>query len=244
MLFLFRKVFDRPLDEITEAVRATRRRRLPVVLNQNEINAILAHLAPLYRLMARLIYGCGLRVGECISLRVKDLDCEQGSLTVRSGKGDKDRLTVLPESLKNDLQEQLMQARKLFESDRERQANGVCLPDALERKYPNAGKEWGWFWVFPAPTNSPDPATGTYRRHHIHITNQQSAFKRAVRAAGIIRPASLHSLRHSFATHLLARGHDIRTIQELLGHSNVQTTMIYTHVAGKDILGVTSPLDT
>lgn len=244
MLFLFRNVFDCPLDEIAEAVRATRRRRLPVVLNQNEINAILAHLAPLYRLMARLIYGCGLRVGECINLRVKDLDFEQGSLTVRSGKGDKDRLTVLPESLKNDLQEQLMQARELFDRDREKRANGVCLPDALERKYPNAGKEWGWFWVFPAPNNSDDPRSGIYRRHHIHITNLQRAFKQAVRAAGITRPASLHSLRHSFATHLLARGHDIRTIQELLGHSNVQTTMIYTHVAGKNILGVTSPLDT
>jgi integron integrase len=243
MLFLFRNVLDRPLDDISEAVRASRRRRLPVVLKKNEISAILEQLPPLYRLMARLIYGCGLRVQECTNLRIKDLDFEQGSLTVRSGKGDKDRLTVLPESLKNDLQAQIMLARELFERDRESGAKGVCLPDALERKYPNAGKEWGWFWVFPAPGNSTDPRTGVYRRHHIHVTNLQRAFRQAVRAAGISRPASLHSLRHSFATHLLERGHDIRTIQELLGHSNVQTTMIYTHVAGKNILGVTSPLD-
>ena len=243
MLFLFRNVLDRPLDDIAEAVRASRRRRLPVVLSKNEINGILEHLPPLYQLMARLLYGCGLRVQECITLRVKDLDFEQGSLTVRSGKGDKDRLTVLPESLKNGLREQLMRSRELFERDRKCGAKGVCLPDALERKYPNAGKEWAWFWVFPALSNSTDPGTGIYRRHHIHVSNLQRAFRQAVRAAGINKPASLHSLRHSFATHLLERGHDIRTIQELLGHSNVQTTMIYTHVAGKNILGVTSPLD-
>ena len=192
--------------------------------------------------------GIAQQMQEALRLRHRSIRTENSYMTwLRSfytfAQG-KPPAAINSQDVKNDLQEQLLQARKLFESDRERQANGVCLPDALERKYPNAGKEWGWFWVFPAPTNSTDPTTGTYRRHHIHITNLQSAFKRAVRAAGITRPASLHSLRHSFATHLLARGHDIRTIQELLGHSNVQTTMIYTHVAGKNILGVTSPLDT
>ncbi|MHB8791345.1 MAG: integron integrase [Desulfobulbaceae bacterium] len=243
MLFLFRNVLDRQLSDISETVRAKKRRRLPVVLKKNEINAILEHLPPLHRLMARLIYGCGLRVQECLSLRIKDLDFEQGCLTVRSGKGDKDRITVLPESLKNDLQEQILRARELFEHDRKHGAKGVCLPDALERKYPNAGKEWSWFWVFPAHTHSIDPRSEIHRRHHIHVTSLQRGFKQAVRAAGVISTASVHSLRHSFATHLLERGHDIRTIQELLGHSSLQTTMIYTHVAGKNILGVTSPLD-
>lgn len=243
MLFLYRHVLDRPLDDLSEAVRARKRRRLPVVLKKKEIDAILAHLSPLHRLMAMLIYGCGLRVQECMSLRVKDLDFEQGSLTVRSGKGDKDRLTVLPGSLKNDMQEQLMRARELFERDRKLGAPGVFLPDALERKYPNAGKEWGWFWVFPAITPSVDHRSGVRRRHHCHVTSLQRCFKQAVRAAGLTCNATVHTLRHSFATHLLERGHDIRTIQELLGHSNVQTTMIYTHVAGKNILGVTSPLD-
>jgi integron integrase len=244
MLFLFRNVLDRPLADIAETVRARKRRRLPVVLKKKEINAILEHLPPLHQLMARLIYGCGLRVQECLSLRIKDLDFEQGSLTVRSGKGDKDRLTVLPESLKNNLQGQIMRARELFDHDRKHGALGVFLPNALERKYPNAGKEWGWFWVFPAPTQSLDPRSKIYRRHHIHVTCLQRSFKQGVRAAGVTSNASVHSLRHSFATHLLERGHDIRTIQELLGHSSIQTTMIYTHVAGKNILGVTSPLDT
>lgn len=243
LLFLFRHVLDRELNDIADTVRARRGRKLPVVLHKNEIDAIFEHLVPLQRLMARLIYGCGLRVQECISLRVKDIDFEQGSLTVRSGKGDKDRLTVLPESLKNDLQEQLMQARKMYERDRQDGAQGVSLPHALVRKYPEAGKEWAWFWVFPAQSPSVDPRSGIRRRHHIHVSSLQRGFKRAVREAGITRNASVHSLRHSFATHLLERGHDIRTIQELLGHSNLQTTMIYTHVAGKNILGVTSPLD-
>jgi len=243
ILFLFRNVLDRPMGDIAETVRAKKKRRLPVVLNKKEIEAILQHLSPLHRLMARTIYGCGLRVQECLSLRVKDLDFEQVSLIVRSGKGDKDRLTVLPESLKGDLQGQIARARELFEFDRKHGAMGVSLPDALERKYPNAGKEWGWFWVFPAQTHSQDPRSGIFRRHHIHVTSLQRGFRQAVQAAGIVGTATVHSLRHSFATHLLERGHDIRTIQELLGHSSVQTTMIYTHVAGKNILGVTSPLD-
>lgn len=244
LLFLFRNVLDRELVDVSETVRAKTRRKLPVVLKKDEINRIFGKLSGIYLLMARLIYGGGLRVQECISLRVKDIDFERSALTVRSGKGDKDRITVLPESLKNDLLAHLLTVKKVYEQDfSHADAEGVSLPHALERKYPNAGKEWGWFWVFPAAALSDDPRSGKRRRHHVHVTNLQRRFKEAVRAADITPNASVHSLRHSFATHLLEKGYDIRTIQELLGHSNLQTTMIYTHVAGKNILGVSSPLD-
>ncbi len=244
LLFLFRNVLARELTGVSETVRAKERRRLPVVLKKEEIQRIFSHLRGVPLLMARLIYGCGLRIQECLSLRVKDIDFERGTLTVRAGKGDKDRMTVLPDSLKSDLLPHLDMARKLFDQDAARvDAAGVELPYALERKYPKAGKEWGWFWVFPAPTLSTDPRSGVRRRHHLHVSILQRQFKTAVRAAGIGTNATVHSLRHSFATHLLERGYDIRTIQELLGHSNLQTTMIYTHVAGKNILGVVSPLD-
>jgi integron integrase len=244
LLFLFRHVLDRDLNEISETVRAKASRRLPVVLSRQEVQQLLAELSGVYRLMAKLIYGCGLRIQECLELRTKDIDFERGTLTVRSGKGDKDRVTMLPESLKKELLLHLTQVRQLFDRDFQRsEAEGVALPHALERKYPNAGKEWGWFWVFPAAGLSDDPRSGKHRRHHLHVTNLQRAFKEAARRTGITAAASVHSLRHSFATHLLERGYDIRTIQELLGHTNLQTTMIYTHAAGKNILGVTSPLD-
>jgi integron integrase len=243
LLFLFRHVLDREFA-IADTVRAKAKRRLPVVLKRQEVQRIFEHLDGFHLLMARLIYGCGLRVQECISLRVKDIDFKQSGLTVRSGKGDKDRLTVLPESVKNDLLAHLIEIQKIYEGDTARaEIDGVWLPNALERKYPKAGKEWGWFWVFPARDLSVDPRSGKVRRHHLHVSGLQRQFKNAVRAAGVIPNASVHSLRHSFATHLLEKGYDIRTIQELLGHSNLQTTMIYTHVAGKNILGVISPLD-
>lgn len=245
LLFFFRHVLDRDLADISEIVRASPRRRLPVVLSRQEIQRVFAHLQGVYLLMAKLIYGCGLRIQECADLRVKDIDFERGTLTVRSGKGDKDRVTVLPESLKMELQLHLAGARRIFDQDfRDGRAEGVALPDALERKYPNAGREWAWFWVFPAPAMSDDPRSGKHRRHHIHVSNLQRSFKEAARRAEIDRNASVHSLRHSFATHLLEKGYDIRTIQSLLGHSNLQTTMIYTHVAGRNLLGVISPLDT
>ncbi|MFH1020942.1 MAG: integron integrase [Pseudomonadota bacterium] len=244
LLFLFRHVFDRDLAEISETVRASPRRRLPVVLSRLEIQRLFAQMQGVYLLMAKLIYGCGLRLQECADLRTKDLDFERGTLTVRSGKGDKDRVTVLPESLKKELLSHLDGVRLVFDQDfRNGKAEGVALPDALERKYPNAGREWAWFWVFPAPAMSDDPRSGKHRRHHIHVSNLQRSFKEAARRAEVDRNASVHSLRHSFATHLLEKGYDIRTIQNLLGHSNLQTTMIYTHVAGKNLLGVTSPLD-
>jgi len=244
LLFLFRHVLDRDLDDISDTVRADRaRRRLPVVLSPKEIRLIFDQLDGDFLLMARLIYGCGLRLQECLRLRVQDLDFEQSSLTVRAGKGDKDRLTVLPESLKNELHGHIDAIRQLFDADRSRDLPGVALPGALEKKYPNAGKEWGWFWLFPAEAQSTDPLSGTKRRHHIHASSLQRRFREAKQRAGITKNASVHSLRHSFATRLLERGHDIRTIQELLGHASLQTTMIYTHVAGKNILGVKSPLD-
>jgi len=244
ILFLFRNVLDQELSEVSDTVRAKSRRKLPVVLTRQEINKIFDQLRGVNLLMAKLIYGCGLRVQECIGLRIKDIDFEKSTAIVRSGKGDKDRVTVLPESLKNDLHAHLLEVRKVFDRDiLQAETKGVWMPNALERKYPNAGKEWGWFWLFPSNSLSVDPHSGIQRRHHLHVSSLQRQFKKAVKEAGIIRNASVHSLRHSFATHLLESGYDIRTIQELLGHSNLQTTMIYTHVAGRNILGVASPLD-
>lgn len=244
LLFLFRHALERELTDIVDTVRAKKPRRLPVVISRQDVQRIFSHLDGVALLMARLIYGCGLRVQECISLRIRDLDFEQNTLMIRSGKGDKDRLTVLPQSLKDDLHTHLLDVRQLHDQDFAREhVAGVSLPHALERKYPHAGKEWGWFWVFPAQGFSVDPQSGIRRRHHLHVSMLQRRFKAAVRAANISQNASVHTLRHSFATHLLQKGYDIRTIQELLGHSNLQTTMIYTHVSGKNILGVTSPLD-
>jgi integron integrase len=243
IVFLYRHVLDKNIDQQLSAVRARQRRHLPVVLTLKEIESIFAHLTGALKLMAMLIYGCGLRLHECLQLRVKDIDIEQNIVIVRSGKGDKDRRTVLPEVLKDDLIRHLAEIRSVYDRDRREELNGVWLPGALEKKYPNAGKEWGWFWVFPSRSLSIDPRTNLVRRHHVHPVLLQKAFKAAVGKAGITKQASAHTLRHSFATHLLEKGYDIRTIQELLGHRNLQTTMIYTHVAKKNVLGVRSPLD-
>jgi integron integrase len=244
IVFLYRHVLEKEIGEKElNAVRARYKRRLPVVLTLKEALAIFDHLSGVQRIMAMLTYGCGLRLQECLSLRIKDIDLEQNIVIVRSGKGDKDRRTILPESLKDDLIAQISEVRSLYDRDREKGINGVYLPGALERKYPNAGKEWAWFWLFPSQLLSVDPRTHTVRRHHMHPASLQKAFKAAVAKSGITKQASVHTLRHSFATHLLENGYDIRTIQELLGHTNLQTTMIYTHVASKNILGVQSPLD-
>lgn len=244
LIFVYRHVIEKEIgeDELN-AVRAIYKRRLPVVLTIKEVHAIFDHLSGVQRIMAMLTYGCGLRLRECLSLRIKDIDLEQNMVIVRMGKGDKDRRTILPESLKDDLIAHISEVRGLYEQDREKGIHGVYLPDALEKKYPNAGKEWGWFWLFPSRALSVDPRTHTVRRHHMHPASLQKAFKVAVRKAGITKQASVHTLRHTFATHLLENGYDIRTIQELLGHRNLQTTMIYTHVATKNILGIRSPLD-
>jgi integron integrase len=243
LVFLFRHVLEKDIDGELSAVRARRRRHLPVVLTAKEIQGIFDRMSGTPKLMAMIIYGCGLRLQECLTLRIKDVDLEQNIVIVRSGKGDKDRRTVLPESLKDQLIEHCAAVRSLHEKDRDKSLPGVFLPGALEKKYPNAGKEWGWFWLFPSQSLSVDPRTHTIRRHHMHPASLQKAFKSAVIQAGIAKQASVHTLRHSFATHLLESGYDIRTIQELLGHTNLQTTMIYTHVATKNVLGVRSPLD-
>ena len=193
--------------------------------------------------MAGIMYGGGLRLAECLRLRLMDIDFEQNVITVRSGKGDKDRQTLLSDKVKYQLQEHLKKVKNIYEQDRKAEVEGVALPGAWSRKYPNAGKECRSFWVFPSRSLSVDPETSVLRRHHVHYSNVQKKFKAAVDRAGIIKRAMVHTLRHSFATHLIENGYDIRTVQELLGHSNVQTTMVYTHVAQKNKLGVKSPLD-
>lgn len=243
LVFLFRHVLDKNIEGEISAVRARQKRRLPVVLTAEEIDTIFSCMQGLNLLMARVIYGCGLRLQECLQLRIKDIDVDSGVVIVRSGKGDKDRRTVLPESIAGELSRHISTVRQVYDADRQADAAGVYLPGALERKYPKAGIEWAWFWLFPAETVSVDPRTSIIRRHHVYHASLQRAFKSAVMKAGIAKQASLHTLRHSFATHLLENGYDIRTIQELLGHANLQTTMIYTHVTKRNILGVRSPLD-
>ncbi len=243
LIFCYRYALQKQPGNSIAAIRSRRKPRLPVVLSRSEIKAIFNNLKNTHLLMAKLIYGSGMRLKECLRLRVKDVDLEREMIIIRSGKGDKDRRTVLPQSLKSALQAQLKTIRLLYEKDRRDRLPGVALPDALAGKYPHAGKEWSWFWLFPSKTLSVDPRTHTVRRHHQDPSSLQKAFKAALEKTGINKPATIHSLRHSFATHLLEKGYDIRTVQELLGHKNLQTTMIYTHVAKIDLMKVRSPLD-
>jgi integron integrase len=243
ILFLYKVVLDRPLSERIDASRAKRPERLPVVLTRQEVRALLSHLKGAHHLMASLLYGSGLRLMECLRLRVKDVDFGQHQIIVRDGKGQKDRAVPLPSSLRAALQDQIEQARAIHERDLAEGFGHVYLPDALAEKYPNANRELGWQWLFPAPRRSTDPRTGVIRRHHLAETALQKMVRGAVQRAGITKPASCQTLRHSFATHLLEDGHDIRTVQELLGHRDVSTTMIYTHVLQSGPSGVRSPLD-
>lgn len=243
LLFLYREVLGREMEFIDGIERAKGPVRVPTVLTREEVSLILSRLAGLHHLMASLLYGAGLRLMECVRLRVKDIDFGYQQITVTDGKGEKDRRTILPASLIDPLKRQLELAKLLHEEDIQKGYGRVYLPYALERKYPNAATEWGWQWVFPASSLSTDPRSGKVRRHHVSEDGMQRAVKRAVRQAGIVKKASCHTFRHSFATHLLEDGYDIRTIQELLGHADVQTTMIYTHVLNKGGKGVKSPLD-
>ena len=243
LLFLYGKVLGLQLPWMQEIGRPVPKRRLPVVLSVDEVLAVLARLQGEHQLLARLLYGTGLRITEALCLRVKDIDFAQRAIYVRQGKGGKDRVVMLPQSLVLPLREQLGRVRQVWAADVESGHAGVELPHALERKYPRAGASWGWFWVFPQDHHSTDPRSGVVRRHHLYDETFQRAFKRAVQAAGIDKPATPHTLRHCFATHLLLAGSDIRTVQELLGHADVATTMIYTHVLRMGGSAVRSPLD-
>lgn len=243
LLFLYREVLGVKLPWMDSVVRAKRPRRLPVVLSQAEVRRLLTAIDERAWLMAALLYGTGIRLMECLRLRVKDLDFERGEITVRNGKGGKDRHVPLPGSLREALPAAVERVRVLHEADLAAGVGEVWLPAALERKYPNAAREFGWQYLFPSPKLSADPRTGVLRRHHLDESVLQRAVRAARQRAGIVKPATCHTLRHSFATHLLEAGYDIRTIQELLGHKDLATTQIYTHVLNRGGLAVRSPLD-
>jgi integron integrase len=243
LLFLYREVLGLDLPFVDGVERAKRPARVPVVLTREEVACVLGRLSGAYHLMASLLYGSGLRLMECVRLRVKDLDLAYRQVTVRDGKGERDRRTVLPDRLVAPLAGHLARVRRLHEEDLRLGYGRVYLPYALERKYPSAASEWGWQWVFPASRLSVDPRSGAVRRHHSAEDLLQKAVKRAVLQAGVAKRASCHTFRHSFATHLLESGCDIRNVQELLGHSSVETTQIYTHVLNRGGRGVRSPLD-
>ncbi len=243
ILFLYNHVLDVDMPEDINALRSKKPVRVPTVMTREETLKLITMMHGTHQLMAKLIYGCGLRVMECIRLRVKDIDFAMNQIVVRDGKGKKDRITVLPDGVKPTLKEHLVYVKRLHQDDLARGYGRVYLPNALAKKYPNADRQWGWQYAFPAKTLSKDPRSGMKRRHHLHVSCIQKAIRKAVNLCAVGRPVGCHTLRHSFATHLLAEGYDIRTVQELLGHKDVSTTMIYTHVLNRGGKGVRSPLD-
>ncbi len=243
VLFLYRQVLRKDIGYVNGVVRANRPKRLPTVLTRQEVRSIFGNLDGVEWIMAMLLYGAGLRLMECLRLRVKDVDFSRNEIRIRSGKGDKDRVTMLPGAVKEPLLTHLQGVKRQHKEDLQKGLGRVALPDALERKYRNAASEWGWQWIFPATSHYVDRVTGEKRRHHLHESVLQKTVKEAVRKAGLPKPASPHTFRHSFATHLLEDGYDIRTVQELLGHSDVTTTMVYTHVLNRGGHGVNSPAD-
>lgn len=244
ILFLYRNVLQVTLDEtVLPPLRPQKNKRVPTVLSKDEVRAVISRLDGVYKLMAQILYGSGLRLMECLRLRIQDVDFDNHQLIVRDGKGGDDRVTMLPDSLIPPLRQHILQVQATHQSDLAKGFGTVYLPHALEKKYPNAQRDWLWQYLFPASTLYKDPRTGITRRHHIHETALQRAVKEAAQAAKIQKRVSPHTFRHSFATHLLQNGYDIRTVQELLGHKDVKTTMIYTHVLQRGGLAVKSPLD-
>lgn len=243
LVFLYKQVLQKEIGDLGPTERAKKPERLPTVLSREETARILTAMSGIHQLMAKILYGCGLRLMECVRLRVKDVDFDQRQIVVREGKGEKDRVTMLPDQLKPLLMEQINRVRILHEQDLRNGLGEVFLPDALERKYPHAARDLGWQYVFPADRISVDPRSGRRRRHHVGEDGLQRAVLKASRAQGFVKPVSPHTFRHTFATHLLEAGYDIRTVQELLGHKDVSTTMIYTHVMKRGGMGVKSPLD-